>query len=240
MRRIVFVSFLALSACTVSPTTNSGSGSNSGSKPKPDAVTQSQTQASASAVRQFERVVQRVEPVAEAECRARLKSPCDFKITIDTRAGQPANAYQTLDKQGRPIIAFTTAMIASAKNDDEIAFVLGHEASHHIERHIPKTRNTSIVASLAMAGLAIAAGASQSGVRLAQDLGGTVGARSFSRKYELEADRLGTVIAKKAGYNPVRGAAFFSRIPDPGDRFLGSHPPNAERLDAVRDTAAKL
>jgi predicted Zn-dependent protease len=48
------------------------------------------------------------------------------------------------------------------------------------------------------------------------------------------------VIAARAGYDPVRGAAFFNRIPDPGDQFLGSHPPNADRIRVVQATAARL
>lgn len=41
-------------------------------------------------------------------------------------------------------------------------------------------------------------------------------------------------------YDPLRGAEFFTRIPDPGNRFLGTHPPNAARLETVRRTAAAL
>ena len=51
---------------------------------------------------------------------------------------------------------------------------------------------------------------------------------------------MGAVIAHKAGYDPVLGAEFFNRIPDPGDRFLGTHPPNAERIRTVRRVAATL
>ncbi|MFT5342626.1 MAG: putative Zn-dependent protease, partial [Paracoccaceae bacterium] len=58
--------------------------------------------------------------------------------------------------------------------------------------------------------------------------------------FELEADQLGTVITYYAGYNPLVGAQFFAHIPDPGDRFLGTHPPNAARLATVRRTSAQL
>jgi predicted Zn-dependent protease len=67
-----------------------------------------------------------------------------------------------------------------------------------------------------------------------------VGARSYSKNFELEADALGTVITHNAGYNPVRGAEFFSQLPDPGNRFLGTHPPNAQRIETVRRVAAGL
>jgi hypothetical protein len=36
------------------------------------------------------------------------------------------------------------------------------------------------------------------------------------------------------------GAAFFDRIPDPGDRFLGTHPANADRKRMVAATLARL
>ena len=65
------------------------------------------------------------------------------------------------------------------------------------------------------------------GVDEATKLGAQVGARSYSKDFELEADALGTVITHRAGFSPLKGAAFFTRIPDPGDRFLGTHPPNA-------------
>jgi Zn-dependent protease with chaperone function len=38
----------------------------------------------------------------------------------------------------------------------------------------------------------------------------------------------------------VLGSAFFTKIADPGNTFLGTHPPNAARIDAVRQTAATL
>ena len=77
-------------------------------------------------------------------------------------------------------------------------------------------------------------------VTSAQRIGAQVGARSYSKDFELEADALGTVIAARSGYDPVRGSQFFNRIPDPGDRFLGTHPPNAQRIEVVRRTAAGL
>jgi predicted Zn-dependent protease len=67
-----------------------------------------------------------------------------------------------------------------------------------------------------------------------------VGARTYSKDFELEADALGTVISMRAGFDPIRGAAFFTRIPDPGNRFLGTHPPNAQRIETVRRVAAGL
>lgn len=193
------------------------------------------------AARNFIDVVAQVEPVAEAICRARSRGiPCDLQIMVDDRPGQPPNAFQTLDRAGRPVVAFTTSLIADARNADELAFVLGHEASHHILGHIPRQQDTAMTGALLAGVLATISGADPTAVRSAQDIGAKVGARTFSKDFELEADALGTEIAYRAGYDPVRGAAFFSRLPDPGDRFLGSHPPNAQRVAQVRQIMDRL
>ena len=191
------------------------------------------------AARNFVSVVTRMEPMIEEECRAAGTGvPCDFRIVVDDRPGQAPNAYQTLDSAGRPIIAFTIPLIAEVRNTDELAFILGHEAAHHIAGHIPRQQQTALTGALILGGIAAASGADAQGIRTAQNIGGTVGARTYSKDFELEADRLGAIIALRAGYDPLRGAAFFQRIPDPGDRFLGTHPPNADRLRVVQQTVA--
>ena len=73
-----------------------------------------------------------------------------------------------------------------------------------------------------------------------QNLGASVGARTFSKDYELEADALGTIITARAGFDPLLGARYFTRIPDPGNRFLGTHPPNRDRIKTVRRTMAGM
>jgi Zn-dependent protease with chaperone function len=194
------------------------------------------------AVNTFVAVVEQVEPVAEAMCRQRAQFGvnCDLQIVVDSRPGAPPNAFQTVDQRGRPVVGFTLALIADARNADEIAFVMGHEAAHHIAGHIPKREETAIAGALVAGVLAQASGADPEAIRAAQDLGAEVGARSYSRDFELEADALGAEIAFRAGFDPVVGSGFFDRLPDPGDRFLGSHPPNAQRKELVRNVTARL
>ena len=196
----------------------------------------------ATAVSNFRAVVGQVEPVAEAVCRgtAAPGTNCDFEIVVVDEPGLPPNAFQTLGPDGRPVIGFTRSLIADARNRDEIAFVMGHETAHHIEGHISRTQGSAAIGGVLAGVLAQAAGAQQGDVDLAAQLGSEVGARSFSKAYEIEADRLGTAIAARAGYDPLRGVAFFDRLPDPGNRFLGTHPPNASRVAAVRAVAAGL
>ena len=220
---------LALSGC-VEPT-----GSSSAQAPEVKAATASDEQ-------RFLRVVARMEPVIERECRARVAAnvQCDFAILIDEDPRQGINAYQTLDRSGRPILAFTTGILAAFENDDELAFVLGHEAAHHIEGHIAQTQTSAVTGAIVGGALAILLGGDQTAVDLGVDIGGNVGARAYSKDHELEADGLGTILTERAGYDAINGARFFTRLPDPGNRFLGTHPPNAQRIEVVQTTVAGL
>ena len=192
------------------------------------------------AARNFNTAVTRIEPLAEQWCRRETSGQnCDFLIVVDDRPNQPVNAYQTLDRNGRPVLAFTIPMIEEARNVDEIAFVMAHEAAHHIKGHIARAQSNAMVCAALSGLLAGALGASDPAtIDQFTRVGASVGARSYSKEFELEADALGTRIAAAAGFDPLRGAQFFFRVPDPGDRFLGTHPPNADRLRTVQRVAA--
>ena len=53
-----------------------------------------------------------------------------------------------------------------------------------------------------------------------------------------EADSLGARIAQRAGYDALRGVLYFQDAADPGNRFLGTHPPNADRIRVVRQAVS--
>lgn len=96
------------------------------------------------AAAQYNRVVSRVEPIAEAFCRKQTADKpafdCDVDILVDERSVE-RNAYQTYLKDGQPIITFTLPFIKDARNEDELAFVLGHEFGHHVAEHIKNVSN---------------------------------------------------------------------------------------------------
>lgn len=187
----------------------------------------------------FRAVVRRVEPVAERTCRQmRPNLNCDFAIVVDPRDNLPPNAYQTLDKSGRPVIGFTKSLFAAMKNRDELAMALSHEAAHHIEGHIPQVQSSATAGAILGTLIGSIAGLDPAGVETAQNIGGTIGARRFSKGFELEADSLGARIALRAGYDPVRGVLYFVDAPDPGDGFLASHPPNRDRIRVVQQSVA--
>lgn len=186
-------------------------------------------------------MIAQMEPVAERECRRRTRGKnCDFLIVVDPDGRKPANATQGEDDDGRPVIIFTKALIRRAKNGDEIAFVLGHEVAHHIHGHLEQTMMHAANGAVALRGLIAAKGGSEKSIEKATHKGAVMGVVTYSKGYELEADALGTIITHKAGFDPVRGAVFFQRIPDPGDKFLSTHPPHADRVGTVHKVARGL
>ena len=189
----------------------------------------------------FVTVIQAVEPVAEQECVAMgIASNCNFQIEVDIDPEAPANAFQWLDRRQRPVVTFTLTLLQQAENSDELAFVLSHEVSHHILGHLQRQEQNARTGAMIMGRMATLDGASPGVVLKAREFGAALGARSFSKDFELEADQLGTVIAWESGFDPARGSAYFDRLPDPGDQFLGTHPPNAERKRLVRETLREL
>lgn len=184
----------------------------------------------------FTNVMRKMEPAVERECLQRRTQPinCDFQFVVDARPGLEPNAFQTVDERGRPIIGFTLSLIAETRNGDEVAFVVGHEASHHVLNHLDRKSGASSAGAVILGSIASVYGADSEAVRTAQEIGASVGSRYYSKNWELQADYLGAIMTMNAGYDPLRGADFFRRLPDPGDRVLGSHPSRAARLAQVQ------
>ena len=232
MRRLIAFALLPLLAACAAPTPPSGGSS----EPLPQVTRTGGPQS----ISDFRAVAARVEPVAERACRARTNGVnCDFNIIIDTRRELGANAYQTYDRNGRPVLGITPALIAQMRNRDEIAFVIGHEAAHHIEGHIVQTQSSAQAGAILGAVLGSVAGLDSAGVEATTNIGGTIGARRYSKGFELEADSVGAQITEQAGYDAVRGVLYFMDASDPGDRFLGTHPPNGDRIRIVRQTVGR-
>lgn len=210
------------------------------------------------AAARFERVIARIEPVAENFCRSQMAATrpdynCDVKIVVDTQM-PVRNAYQTKAPDGTPIIAFTVPMLMEARNDDEIAFVLGHEYGHHIATHIEKSEKQAMAGALVLGALMAASQGYASSadpyrntandsrdIENAMGLGTAIGHSAYSQTYELESDVIATHIARTAGYDPVNGARYFARPEKPQGQngrlsFWGTHPANDKRLALVIET----
>lgn len=195
------------------------------------------------AINAFERVAADIYPVARTICRQENPNQstrfCDFRIGVDTQDKSGPNAYQTIGKDGRPIIAFNLAMLATIQNDDEIAFILGHEAGHQIASHLVKARTNTSLGATILGTIISANGGTPQQIEEAANLGGFLGQRVYSKDHELQADVIGTYVAHQAGYDALRGAQSFRRFSG-GGGFLSTHPASPQRLTTVERTMARI
>lgn len=199
----------------------------------------------AAGVADYRAAAVRIEREAQHMCReARPDAPgksCDyeFRLVDDPRIGP--NAFQTIGPDGRPVVAMTVQLVAVTDNADEIAFILGHEAGHHIADHISKSRTQAMTGALVLGTLATLGNASPDVVSDMMNMGASLGGRAYSQSYELEADMLGAYIAARAGYDPERGAKVFARPElSAGGGLLSTHPASAQREATVAQTAAEI
>lgn len=205
------------------------------------------------AERRFKRVKSRVLPKGKAVCEAATKDRsnfnCDVSVEIDHKM-QSRNAYFTFE-DGEPVIRLSMPLLQDSSNDDEIAFVMGHEYGHLIGRHIEKQQQQALAGALILGTLAAAAGSAGGGYydhQLVNDsmaIGAAAGSAAYSQTYELESDTLGTRIVHLAGYDPTAGAKYFAR-PE-GERlatgklsFWGTHPPDQKRVATVLATVDQI
>ena len=152
-----------------------------------------------------------------------------FPITVIVRDSAVVNAYALPGGH----IVLLRGLLAQAQSPDEVAGVLAHELTHTIKRHPMR-------ALVANSGLALLIE-----VTLGNGTGASLGylltTLSYSRAMEAEADDGAVHLLQHAGIGTAGFAAFFERMEKrsigPKLPYLSTHPPDAERLAAVRATA---
>lgn len=101
-------------------------------------------------------------------------------------------------------IVVTKGMLRQLRNEAELAAVLGHEVAHVVQKHHIKALRKSAVMNLVGAGVAAASAESRHAEMVQKLVGPTkeLYARGLDKADEFEADRMGLVLAARAGYDP--------------------------------------
>src|SRR5215471_365620 len=139
-------------------------------------------------------------------------------------------------------IFITRAALANLKNEAELAGVLAHEVAHVDRRHLEKEVRAQKTADFAKSEAASHVPAGAELINIA----GTIVTRALtmqvSRDKESEADKIGTEISSKAGYDPsgLRNfLQFLSGVPSTpqSKQALGlwgsTHPPLGDRINSL-------
>ena len=136
-------------------------------------------------------------------------------------------------------VGVTTGLLKIVDNDDQLAAVIGHEAGHVVAHHAAERQSQNLT-GLVLGVLGVAAGGDTA--RAISSYGKT-GAKygfllPFSRKQELEADRLGVDFMQRAGYRPREAVVLWLHMQAQGGagspEFASTHPSDASRIAALQ------
>ena len=157
---------------------------------------------------------------------------CAYNFAVSPEG--TVNAYA----DGRNIVLHQ-GIIDLARNDDEIALVVGHELAHNVLDHISKKQANVLLGGLGGALLDAALGTGGQFSRLGQN----IGSQAYSPSFESEADYMGLYAVALAGYNHQIAPQFWRRM---GSRHQDSitltttHPATAERFVALESTVQEI
>src|SRR5262245_19578666 len=174
-------------------------------------------------------IAQRIIPYT-AECNADARN---WQWEVNLLGSPELNAFCMPGGK----IAFYYGILSKLQlDDDEVAAIMGHEISHalleHARERMGKTTATQlgIVIGAALLGLGNTR-------RAIGDIGGQLLTLSFSREDESEADRLGMIMAAKAGYNPRAGVTLWKKMMAASKgappAFLSTHPSSESRIHDI-------
>lgn len=144
-------------------------------------------------------------------------------------------------------IGVYTGLLEYARNQDQLAAVMGHEIAHVIAKH-GNERVSSQMAT--QAGLEIASvmlGGTQdannamilAGLGLGVQFGITL---PFSRSHESEADLIGLDLMAKAGFNPEESVPLWENMSKAGaspPEFMSTHPSGNTRIKQLKERIPK-
>jgi len=132
-------------------------------------------------------------------------------------------------------IGVTTGLLSLVRTDDQLAAVLGHEVGHVVARHAAERYSTTALSSVAISGVQSVAGDYAQAAGAIGGLGAQLGVLlPFSRRHELEADRLGVDYMQRAGFEPSEAIALWRLMAEQRQgstpEFASTHPSDASRI----------
>jgi Zn-dependent protease with chaperone function len=133
------------------------------------------------------------------------QNPVEWLVRVLDTDPKIVNAFVV----GGKYVYVYTGLLAESPSDDELAFILSHELGHSLLKHKERQANDNSATWAAIARLGALFSEKN---RSALNGVSTVITNSYSRVDEQEADAIACCIARRAGYDPLRGADFFTRF----------------------------
>jgi predicted Zn-dependent protease len=139
------------------------------------------------------------------------------------------------------IVHVTRGALGLAKNEAELAGVLGHEIGHVAHKHTVNAIKKSNAVKMGSEAASARASFLSNYANKAYEM---VLENSFDRGDELDADKVGVELAQKAGYASASLGDFLERLDERNKNqaekngMFASHPETKERIDKIRKQAA--
>lgn len=195
-----------------------------------------------------------LDPKKDEKSKALYEKLNKMAETIGKNSARPKIQYKVKIIEDADVNAFTlpngniyfyTGLLDILGSDDEIAAVMAHEIGHNSEMHALRGSKKSGTASLIGMAVMLAAlaggGSSGADVALFSQYLLTGIISGYSIEYEKEADSSAVETLQKSGYNPSALATVMQRFemeekrrPKSEPGIFRTHPPSAERADAVK------
>lgn len=131
-------------------------------------------------------------------------------------------------------VAVYTGILPYTKDETGLAVVMSHEIAHAIAEHGREQASYSVLQNLGgsiLNSMGLSTGIYNGAANLVL--------LSYSREHETEADELGLIFMKLAGYNPNYAITFWERMKSSSNNaqleFLSTHPSDTTRINNIKN-----
>jgi predicted Zn-dependent protease len=140
-------------------------------------------------------------------------------------------------------IGVYTGLLKYAKNQDQLAAVMGHEVAHVIAKHGNERVSNQMATEAGMSIATVLLGGTQDENSTLILAGLGLGAQygiilPFSRSHESEADLIGLDLMAKAGFDPAESVTLWQNMSQAGTsppEFMSTHPSSDTRIKQLRE-----
>jgi len=165
----------------------------------------------------------------------------EFKWEFHTISKDKLNAFCL---PGGKVFVYS-GILKAAHNDDQLATVISHEIAHAIARHGAERASMNQVVGIGGQLLSVVvntkAPAYNNAFAVAYGYGSNYGLMlPYSRKHELEADNIGLILMKKAGYDTKEALKFWTNMSNASGKakstndFFSTHPNHHTRIEQIK------
>jgi len=145
---------------------------------------------------------------------------------------------------GGKIVVYTGIIDTLKLTDGELAAVMGHEIAHALKEHSRERASQSNLQNMGVVLTSVALGLNKTKTEMLGMAAQFTFGLPFSRKHETEADRMGTELMARAGYDPYEAVNIWKKMAslssEQPPELLSTHPSHETRISDLQVIAKKV